>query len=624
MISKRTYHQPLEEDIQRLHPFILSLSQEKSITFAKIRKRLQEFKEPKYIKNSFLIQVAHHLCHQEKLTEEEERIVVNLLRIKRGKSHSGIISVTIFTSPHPSYTLADGSVKTQPFSCKWNCSFCPTEPGQPKSYLKQEPGVLRANMNQFDPCLQMWSRMESLYNIGHDIDKIECLVLGGTWSSYPIPYREEFIRDSYYAANVFWNWIRNKLTPNGPSIRSVRTLQEEVEENKTSRCRIIGLTLETRPDCINAKEIQRFRSYGCTRVQLGVQHLDDDVLKANNRQCTTDRYIHALRLLKDSCFKVDIHIMPNLYGSTPQKDRTMLLDRLLGQRSPCRVTTDVILPFMDEITTPTKVEWEEYDINSSDLSADQWKLYPCETTAYTDLERWYKEGKYVPYDKKDLLQILYDTKCHMYPWIRVNRIIRDISSGYILASSNRPNTGQVILQMLKQNQVQCMCIRCREVKEKEWDGSYMIVIREYQASKGVEYFISAESSDKNTMYGFCRLRIRPSINKNNVDANASVFPELEGCALVRELHVYSNMSRVRANKTNKTNETNNATSLSIQHCGIGRHLLFTAESITRWKHSDLTKMAVIAGVGACKYYERLGYLLDKGLGSFMIKSLLPL
>jgi len=188
---------------------------------------------------------------------------------KASKSNSGVLVITVLTSPTP--TLSDGT--KQRFSCAWNCYYCPNEPGQPRSYLHDEPAVKRANENGFDAVLQLTDRAATLAMNGHPVDKIELLVLGGTWASYPHAYQEEFCRDLFYAANTFWE--RTK--------RPRRTLEEEQAENEVARCKIIGLTLETRPDTIDAAELRRLRRYGCTRVQLGIQHTDDKVLKKINR-----------------------------------------------------------------------------------------------------------------------------------------------------------------------------------------------------------------------------------------------------------------------------------------------------------------------------------------------------
>ncbi len=207
----------------------------------------------------------------------------------------------------------------QKFSCAWNCYYCPSEPGQPKSYLHDEPAVKRANENHFDPVLQFTDRAATLAMNGHPVDKVELLVLGGTWASYPHAYQEEFIRDLFFAANTFW--VRKK--------RERRPLLDEQTENETAAVKIIGITLETRPDTIDAAELRRLRRYGCTRVQLGLQHTDDAILRRINRGCDTSDAITALRLLKNSCYKVDVHLMPSLPGAELDDDRAMF-ERMLS------------------------------------------------------------------------------------------------------------------------------------------------------------------------------------------------------------------------------------------------------------------------------------------------------
>jgi ELP3 family radical SAM enzyme/protein acetyltransferase len=578
---QKEFRVPTEEEALGLKPLLKEIATLKSLNNTELHKILCKYKATQYKKNSFLIQALHILLDKGEFPASCEDHIKDLLRIKRVKSHSGIMSVTIFTSPYPEYTNEKGERKKQMFSCNFLCSFCPSEKNQPKSYLLAEPGVLRANRYGFDSARQTWGRLTQLLHMGHNLRnaKLEVLVLGGTWTSYPWQYREEFIRDMYYAANTFFD--REK--------RERLSLKEEKIINRDAMCRVIGLTVEFRPDSINRQELLRLRSYGCTRVQLGIQHLDNDILKGINRQCTTERFMKSLKLLKDCCYKIDIHIMPNLPFSSPEKDKWMM-ERFTALKTPTKI-------FYDETL---KAEWEIYDIVDPDISADQWKLYPCETVPYTEIEKWFREGTYVPYPKDVLYNLLYETKKKVYPWVRCNRIIRDIPKGYIIASSDDPNTGQVLLDDLKKRGDKCMCIRCREVKEKTWDGTYKTVIRHYKASGGDEYFISAESHDKFTLYGFLRLRLSQPA--------ADIFPELENCALVRELHVYSNM--------NPVGEDIN----TIQHRGIGKHLLHIAECIA--KKNNYPNIAVISGIGVQKYYEKRGYHNDsEGVGDFMIKYL---
>jgi ELP3 family radical SAM enzyme/protein acetyltransferase len=538
------------------------------------------------VKNSYLFQVFLLLkeLDTETYTEEEEAYLRQVLQIKAVKSHSGIISVTVFTSGNPEYTdPKTGELKKQQWSCKWSCHYCPTEPGQPKSYLSGEPGVMRANRHNFVCTTQMYERMKALYLIGHVCDKLECLVLGGSWTSYPIPYREQFVRDIYYAANTFFDWFAQG------EVREKLTLQEEKDINKTARCKVIGLTLETRPDTITAKELKLLRYYGCTRVQLGIQHIDNDVLKTINRQCKTETAIKGIKLLKDAGYKIDGHFMPNLPGTTIEKDRNMILTQLLGvQRLERRVSES------GEV-------YETYDLVNPSIQVDQWKVYPTTIVPYTDIEKWFKEGTYVPYEQEKIKELLYEMKTKMLPWIRTNRIVRDIPDDYSLVTTYKSNLHQDLLAELKLQGKHCMCIRSREVKRAQFSvDEVVLVVREYNASEGKEYFISFESQDNLTLYGFIRLRLT-----NNQPIH--IFPELEGCALIRELHVYGVLQRVGTQGAH------------VQHSGLGKRLVQKAESIA--VSNGFAKISVIAGEGTRGYYEKLGFADDNGEGHFMIKPM---
>lgn len=572
---------PTEADVLRYKPIIDDILRNPGINDIEF-KRLKG-RHGFSGKNSFLLQVYDILKLKGQVDYTKEAQIRARLRIKKGRSQSGVLVITIFTSPYPEYVDDSGNHVVQSFTCKWNCHYCPNEPGQPRSYLKGEPGVLRANRNNFDTCLQMWDRMQALYHIGHPVDKLEVLVLGGTWSSYPKQYQEQFCRDIYYAANTFIDTAPR---------RQPTSLQQEKIINRSSACKVIGLTLETRPDCITPQEIQAFRQYGCTRVQLGVQHIDEDVLRRINRKCTTDQVKSAIKLLKDNCFKIDIHLMPNLPGSSSVKDRKMLLDTFLGTRLP----------------VPKRVHklnelYEVYDLRAPDLQADQWKLYPCAIVPWTEIETEYKAGTYIPYSENELTDILLDTLALIFPWIRINRLIRDIPATYIIRSSDNPNMRQELDEQLRREGKSSQEIRSREVKGQHWDGTYIIVIREYNASDGTEFFISAESKNTKTIYGFCRLRI-PSKN------GTIIFPELTDTALIRELHVYGFLQM-----------TINARSphQHVQHQGIGRVLLNKSYDISK-KHG-YTRIAVISGEGVRGYYEQRGFKDATGDGHFMIRTI---
>jgi len=487
----------------------------------------------------------------------------NLITKKKQKSDSGVLVITVLTSAHPEYIDDDGNTKIAKFSCKHDCAYCPNEKAhegnnwvdQPRSYLFEEPAVLRANANDFDAIKQMNARLSTLREMGHALDKLEIIVLGGTWSEYPSQYQERFITELYYAANIFNNIYK----------RDMLTLEEEIELNQNeSIIHIIGLTLETRPDTITLDEIKKFRRYNCTRIQLGVQHTHNDVLKKINRGHNIECVYNAIKLLKENCYKVDIHLMPNLPGSSYEKDVEMLNSSLYDPR----------------------------------LQADQYKIYPTAIVPWTKIKKWYEEGTYVPYDDIKLYELIKNFKQKVQKWKRLNRIIRDIPGSYISGGYDKKyvNMRQLLQNDMKKNNWRCMCIRCREV------GGNIINIDdiklnfiEYDASDGKEYFISYET--EKYLIGFIRLRIN--------SANPNVLPVLKDAALIRELHVYSNLNNVG----NNINE-------SMQHKGFGRKLVEQAELIA--KKNNYYKMAIISGTGVRNYYKKLGYNLED---TYMIKYL---
>jgi ELP3 family radical SAM enzyme/protein acetyltransferase len=480
------------------------------------------------------------------------------------KSQSGIISVTVLTSGTPEYTNSNGERVKGTFSCLHNCSFCPNEKPsadnnwtqQPKSYLYTEPAVLRANQNDFDPIKQMNSRISSLSRMGHEIDKIELLVLGGTWSEYPKEYQEEFITNLYYAANVYYDDIK----------RDVLTLEEEISYNEIAKIHIIGLTLEMRSDSININEIKRLRRFNCTRVQLGIQHTNNEVLKMNNRGESIEKTKQAIKLLKNNCYKIDGHLMLNLYGSSVEKDAIML----------------------DEILT------------NPDLQLDQLKIYPCAIVPFTKIKELYDSGIYIPYEDKYLYELIKNFKMRITKQFRINRIIRDISGHYISGgySQQFASIRQKLEKDMKLNNWSCQCIRCREIKDNYNNIEEInLDVMEYIGSNGEEYFISFETSKY--LIGFIRLRL-------NYDKSSKLLPILENSALIRELHVYSTLSNVGDNDKE----------YSLQHKGYGKKLLMKAEEIAKTKGFE--KMAIIAGTGVRNYYKKFGYELED---TYMIKSI---
>jgi ELP3 family radical SAM enzyme/protein acetyltransferase len=459
---------------------------------------------------------------------------------------SGVSVCAIFLSPYPN---------GQKFTCRWNCHYCPNEPGQPRSYLFGEPGVLRANQNKFDCVEQLYSRINSLKACGHPTDKFEVKVLGGTIHSYPKDYLEEFMRDIYYAAN----------TCSSKHSRKRNTLEEEQDENEISQHRIIGLTIETRPDCINSSELINFRKWGVTRIEIGVQHTEDSILKAVNRGHGIKQSLKAIKLMRDCGFKEVIHLMPNLPTSTEELDIKMI----------------------------------DYIIKN--VCPDEVKMYPTTTTPFTQILEDYKEGKYIPYGNESLENVILHWLMNVNEWTRNDRIVRDIPKYYIVDGVKSSNQKQEFDEIMKEKGIKCKCIRYREAGRhenyKSEDGE--LVIRTYDAHGGKEYFISWESKDKEVIFGFVRLRL---VNKSAFD----IFPELENCALIRELHVYG--------KTIKVNDKNDG--ISSQHIGIGKILMNKAEEIA--KENGFNKISVIAGIGTRNYYKKIGY---EKIETFMIKKI---
>ena len=548
VIDKTKNKSLTEEQLSILKVELLKNEFEKIIDFIKYIQKTYKFNCSKID----LIKIYNSLGY------EDYNLKKKLIK-KIQKSQSGIISVTVLTSGTPEYTNKNGERVKGTFSCLHNCSFCPNEKPseannwtqQPKSYLYTEPAVLRANQNDFDPIKQMNSRISSLEKMGHEIDKIELLVLGGTWSEYPKEYQDEFITKLYYAANVYYN-----------KREEILTLEQEIEINETAKIHIIGLTLEMRSDSINIKEIERLRRFNCTRVQLGIQHTDNEILRMNNRGESVEKTKQAIKLLKNNCYKIDGHLMLNLYGSSVEKDKTML----------------------DEILT------------NPELQLDQLKIYPCAVVPFTKIKELYEAGIYKPYDDKYLYELIKYFKINITKQFRINRIIRDISGHYIIGGYSQQfvSTRQKLLEDMKINNWKCKCIRCREIKGNVIENAELEIM-EYEASGGTEYFISFESDEY--LVGFIRLRL-------NID-NSKLLPILENTALIRELHVYSTLSHVGNNDN-----------YSLQHKGYGKRLIEKAEEIA--KLNGFSKIAIIAGTGVRNYYKKFGYNL---IETFMCKSL---
>jgi ELP3 family radical SAM enzyme/protein acetyltransferase len=488
----------------------------------------------------------------------------NLYRIlikKSIRSDSGIINVSVV-------------MPGENFSCKYNCRFCPNEPGMPRSYLSNEDAVQRGTREDFDAAKQAWVRFTALENIGHPLDKIEYRILGGTFSCYPHNVAHDFIRDLYYAANTYYSREDGNERPR-------LSMREEQDINTSATIHVVGVGVETRPDEITESEIIRFREYGVTRVELGVQHTDDLLLRKMNRGHGIKHSKAAIKLLKDYGFKVEIHIMTDLPGATPDGDKEC---------------------------------YNKVLVTDPDLIPDYLKDYPCLDVSFTEIKKWKQDGRWTPYseftnDASILKDVLIYRQKITPKWVRVNRIQRDfrpedLASGIIGYDSPtiKSNLADIVKKEAESQGIYCQCIRCREIRDEKFnpkDIKYM----EYSflASGGIEYYISAEipRPNRDLLLGFIRLRLSNGLAK-------SIVPELDkNTAMIRELHVYGKVSPV--GKSNRN---------GAQHLGIGKNLLKRAEQIAY--ESGYDKMAIISGIGVRDYYRKNGYSLN---GTYMTKKL---
>ena len=477
-------------------------------------------------------------------------VLEKILRKRTIRTMSGIAPVAVLTKPYP---------------CPGKCAYCPTEKDVPQSYLSNEPAVMRAIRCNYNPYKQVQMRLQALETNGHQPTKIELIVIGGTWSVLPDNYKYWYIASCFKACNNYGNKIQNPKSqiPNKSKIQNLKKiLLEQQNLNEKSKYQIIGLTLETRPDYINEKELWQMRELGCTRVELGVQAIDDKILKLNKRGHGIKEIVDATKMLKNFGFKVTYHIMPGLPGSTAGKD--LLMFKKL---------------FSDERFQP-----------------DQIKFYPTVVTKGSLLYRWWKAGKYKPYTDKALQNLIIKCKEIVPPYVRIIRLIRDIPKESIIAGNTITN----LRQIMKDKGAKCNCIRCREAGDRQFTiNNLQLTIINYKSSGGKEYFINYESKDKKILYGFCRLRL----TNQGFDPEASGSNPLavSASAIIRELHVYGELVPVGQNK-------------KVQHSGLGKKLMLEAEKIA--KDCKYKKIIVISGIGAREYYKKLGYKLEN---TYMVK-----
>jgi elongator complex protein 3 len=461
------------------------------------------------------------------------------IRMKPTRTLSGVTTVTVLTRFHP---------------CPGECIFCPQEDQLPKSYLSEEPGAKRGVENDFDPYLQVSNRIRALEAVGHPTDKIELLILGGSFSAYPQDYQAWFVQRCFDAMNGV----------NPGEDAGSETLAEAQARNVHAAHRNVGLVIETRPDLVDKAALAWYRTLGVTKVQMGAQSFEDRILALNKRGHTARETLEATALLRGGGFKVVLHWMPNLLGATPVSDREDFL-RMWGEGAYC---------------------------------PDEIKIYPCQLLEGTELMKHWQNGDYQPYSEATLLDLIADVKTSVPRYCRINRIIRDIPSTYVVAGNKNTSLRQDIQLEMNQRGTRCECIRCREIRKKRVSAEVLnLNDLVYHPTYAEEHFLSYDTADDH-LAGFLRLSLPE-------DTRVTGIPELAGAAIIREVHVYG-----------QSLELGEERSGVAQHSGLGTRLIQKAEEIAQEK--GYQSMAVIAAVGTRAYYAARGYSLGE---AYMVKSL---
>lgn len=500
-----------------------------------------------FFAKSDLVLGCRHLIDEGEL--EPDPLLMERIRMKPVRTSSGVAPVTVLTAPA---------------GCPGKCIFCPDDWRMPKSYIYDEPGAQRAERDGFDPFKQTFGRIHAFESMGHDASKVELLVLGGTWSAYSQDYREWFIRRCYDAMNAVGN----------PDFTPSASLAEAQQRNVLSAHRNVGLVIETRPDWITPDEIRHLRQLGVTKVQIGVQSLDDDVLALNKRGHTVAEVRQALGLLRTAGFKLHLHWMPNLYGATLESDR---------------------MAFHQFFNDPA-------------VRPDELKIYPCSLIAGTELYDTWLDGHYTPYTEQELVSLLADIKPMIPPYTRVNRLFRDIPAHHIQAGVKVSNLREVVQRELARRGERCGCIRCREVRRQEVRAEDLQVdIYSYETDLTVEHFLQyivAGEEENDTAHdtqfapiaGFLRL----SLPKTDEAGSRAFLNEIRGSAMIREIHVYG-----PALSIGQPGTSGDTTLGAAQHVGVGTRLLAEARRISQ--EAGFKRLSVIAAIGTQAYYAARGF-----------------
>ena len=580
-----------------------------------------------YPRKNKLYNIYQDLVKQQKLSQTF--IFESILTSKLVRSSSGVLPISIALSGEHG-------------SCEYDCSMCPNEcksNGAPediaRSYLSSEGTFIRGKIQKFNIVEQIWRRLAELEAMGHPPDKLEFILLGGTFDCFPREYRLQTAIDMFYACNLYqqvsirfngehshllkeW-YSSNPFATNSPLSSSLTDLlyslkdrpliagekQKKIDEillheqnlnTKSLACRIIGIVLETRQDRINRFSLIDLRKLGCTRIQIGVQSDNDYVLSYNNRGHNFAKTVKAITQIRDNGFKIDGHLMPDLPGTTLEIDYAMVRHIFQGD----------------------------------DAQLDYCKIYPCLDLPYTKIREWKHSGKWVSIAETrfpEFLDFLAYTMSIIPPWTRANRVQRDFPEaseknnqlGFV-SETIQSNLQQIVSDYMKKKGMKCYDIRSREVRNELINHeNAKLYIRIYRANEGTEFFISVEiprcDDDFNdtSLLGLCRLRIPDYefTEKEDIPFHyLPVYRQKECIARIRELHVYGNVVLSSSNSSNSSNS---------QHRGIGKFLIGVAETISHFYECSL--VTIISGVGVRDYYENIGYTLDENEDQYMIKRL---
>ncbi|MCA9997434.1 MAG: tRNA uridine(34) 5-carboxymethylaminomethyl modification radical SAM/GNAT enzyme Elp3 [Anaerolineales bacterium] len=501
------------------------LGKERPLTGSRYNRIMQQFvhKGAPWLSKSQLLEVYQQLCDGGWMTFDDE--LRTHLQMKPTRSQAGVTVVTVLTKPYP---------------CPGKCIFCPTDVRMPKSYLHDEPGAQRAERHGFDPFEQTKSRIEALERIGHPAEKIELLILGGTWSSYRRSYQEWFVKRCFDAMNG----------------EDSATLTEAQEKNAVGLRRNVGLVVETRQDHIDADELRWMRYLGVTKVQIGIQSMDDHILALNQRGHDVQATRDAFRLLRLAGFKIHGHWMANLLGATPESD----------------------------VADFARI-WAETAVRPDEL-----KLYPCMLVENAELYDYWQRGEYTPYTEEQLTELLVACKAQVPRYVRLNRVIRDFPTTNVVEGNKKANLRQIAQQRMAERGLRCQCIRCREIRrDKVTEADLSLRLTTYDTDATVEHFLSFETDD-GRLAGFLRL----SFSRRDVELP---LPELADHAMIREVHVYGPALNLGDESCGEA-----------QHMGLGSRLVTRAKEMAR--EAGYSHIAVISAIGTREYYAKHGFALN--------------